>query len=675
MPIVQGPDGAQINFPDDTPQSVMESAMRAHYGTTAPETGGLADTINSAYNSYMRGSGLVARTAVDAIPSAVLGLPALAMDAYDATKNIGKMGWNAAAPYFGGDQVDVPAPFAHTRALRDIGESAANLMDLPEAKTKIEQGLMDVGSAGLSALGGAGVAGSLGRAAAASPRVASVMGDLASLPGLQAAGAAGSAGASIAAREGGLSPNAQFGVGLIGALAPGGAASLGERALGGVGALAAPFRSVGEGGFLPGVSRDVITGKVLNKLATRPGMTPSVMDAAQPIVPGSEPTISQVSRDPGLIAAEGPIMDALGGTGQLALRKSDQNAARQAALDNIIMPNAQNPQNPERGSLEYAQAKRDSTVDTNKNAAFTPTTAQLGMADPTPVLDAINTIRKSSSTGPRKAVQDAMSFAEERLSQPGINPNDPETLYSIRKDLGLAREGKYNTDKSDMRLAKGELQTVIGKLDNVIDSAAPGYRKYMDLYAKRSIPLNQQEAMSNLRTGSQQPLSDPIAAQQGQKTMILAPGKFQTKLQKFIASGDAADAHLSNSQMSILQDVGDDLDRGAAAQSGTIKAPGSDTFRNLSMANIIGRVMGDNFPDTAAGQAVKTFAVPLSWMYKQSGAEEAVGELLKQAVLDPKLAARLQRMASRSEIEAISAELARRAAQQSKGAALYGNDR
>lgn len=639
-----------------------------------PSGGGIPGAINTGYNAYMRGSGMVGRALTQAIPSAILGLPALAMDAVDSVRNIGPSIYNA----FADNKAQTVEPFQHSRAVADLGVQAADTLGLPKPETKMGQGLLNIGTAALSAGGGAGFAGSGARLLGAAPTAArTLLGGLSEAPAMQAAGAGGSVLATDLAREGGVkNPLGLLAIGMVGGAGPGSMATLGERAAGGAGQLFAPFRSANEGSFLPSISREVIAGKTLNKLATTPGLTPQIMDASAPILPGSYPTISQASRDPGLMSAESGIRSALDNgqitSGRFAQRNSEQNTARNDALDQITMPSQPVPEGgaPQRGTLQYAQAKRDAAVDQNKNTAFEGAAA-FGLGDTSPVLSRIQAIRSSPQAGPRKAVQDAMNFAEERLTQPGVNLNDPETLYSIRKDLGLARDGKYNTDKSDLRLAKGELQTVIGTLDNVIDSAAPGYRRYMDLYRKRSIPLDQQEAITGLRDRGRVSVSDHTTAE---PTPILTMGKFGVQARKAIASGalgrGPGNGNLSDSQLNTIISVTNDLDRGAAATASTIRPAGSDTFKNLSIANVIGRIAGDQFPDTSLGQMSQTIAKPLSWLYTLP--DEKIGQLLVEASLDPQLAGRLMRQASAHEIQSISTELAHRAAQQARGAGVYG---
>lgn len=714
--------------------------------TAAPTEMSDADVFGPAANTSMgQYAGLAGRAAVQAAPSAVFGIPALGMDAYDSLVNLTRKGVNAVVPEE--DKIAEFPAFRHSRAVSDIGDQAATFMGLPEPSTKMQRGATDIGTAVLAALGGAGTAkglqtlargGDMGQiiddisnagarmfrrgmtpppavappvslpppslvapaASGAIPQWASdfgaaaraalgrsgtavgpALGDLSSSPGMQAAGAAGGAAATSAAREAKLSPGATAALALFGSIAPGSVGSVGRRGVGAAKALAFnPFTPEG---------RAIMAGKILNKLATNPDLAAQRLGAAQEIVPGSLPTVAEASRDPGLIAAQSGVQASLDSgaatSGRLLARRSEQNTARQAHLSRIIPSDeVQQAMLDKRDAAltdNLAPAMRANQAQRAQGAALAetlgPNVAAQFNANLDPVFERMNAIR-TSPAGKRQAVQDALDFANERLSQQGVASGDAETLYAVRKDLALARDGKYNNpQKSDLRLARGELGSVIKELDDAIEKVAPGYRRYLDLYSKRSTPLNQVAAIRQVRTSGQVTASDQMTGQR-----VLSNGSFQKALQTAIARGALKGrpgapgngpripfgpngARITDSQMRIMQQVADDLDRGAAATAQTIKTPGSDTFRNFSVANVIGSVIGDHFPAGTAGKVMQSLATPLAWLYKLP--DEAIGQLLVEAMLDPRLASRLMRQASRHEIENIAKELASRAAKQMQG--------
>lgn len=599
--------------------------------------------------------GLAGRAITQAIPSAVLGLPALASDAYGSLVNATRMASNRAL----GTNIPLRPAFATSQAVADIGRGAADVMGFPKPQTKMQQGLTDIATAGLSAAGGAGLAnmaakgiGTVGGAVgsgsirdAAYNMLQRVMGNLAEQPVLQVAGAVGGATATDLAKNANLSPAATMGLGIVGSMAPGSAATVGQRSANLGRALAAPFTK-------PGL--EDIAGMTLNRMATNRNLAPMRMEAAQELVPGSQPTMAQVSRDPGLISAEKAIGQAFDPQGVLLQRRAEQNAARQAYMQNML---------DEIGTPEGLKANLDRTIDEAMRPAFAGFSPG---AYTEPIFNTIKKIAADPALGPRKPVQDALKFVTQRLNQKSVDITNPESLYAVRKDIAEAIKGTYDSQRPGLRLASGQLIEINKSIDNAIEAAAPGYRDYMDLYRSRAIPLRQREELDALRAGAQDIITDPITG-----VRILSPVKFRREFEKRIASGALADVKLDKRQMLMLHNIAEDLDRGAAIQSATIRSPGSDTMRNFSVANAIGRVIGSNFPDTPIGKSMQAIATPLRWLYQLP--DEQIGQILLETTKDPKLAARLMKQASKYEVEFIANELAKRAAIQTTAQTIYGN--
>jgi hypothetical protein len=88
------------------------------------------------------------------------------------------------------------------------------------------------------------------------------------------------------------------------------------------------------------------------------------------------------------------------------------------------------------------------------------------------------------------------------------------------------------------------------------------------------------------------------------------------------------------------------------------KMPGSDTFKNMSTANVIGGIIGKQiFGDVPS--VLQKVAAPMNWLY--NGTDDKIRELLVSAMLDPKLASRLMAKASETSMEPLGKELQRKA--------------
>ncbi len=128
----------------------------------------------------------------------------------------------------------------------------------------------------------------------------------------------------------------------------------------------------------------------------------------------------------------------------------------------------------------------------------------------------------------------------------------------------LDREG------SAYSLAKGQLESVIKAVDDVLDSSAPGYKDYLKVYAQRSKNIEKVEAAQGFRGKVLSTIPDPINV-----------GQFMISQPKFVNAIRAAakETDMSQMQVKILERVGRDLDSGVLNKSGRV--PGSDTFKNL----------------------------------------------------------------------------------------------
>jgi hypothetical protein len=569
-------------------------------------------------------------------------LPLMVGDAANAAVNLGVRGVNKMAG------TDIP----QLRAPSEVMQSGMKSMGVPQPENIYERIANALGNAGTG----------WGAASAAQGAVQGVRGiepivrELAKGPALQAAGATGGVLATEGARSGGVdNPYALAGIGLIGSIAPGGAATVAQRTAQGTAQMARPLMQSGQ---------EIIAGKVLNRLATNPTVAANRLADAGEIVPGSRPTVAQGSRDPGLIISETAVKG-MDERGLLAQRSSEQNQARMQEFERIAR---------DENTLKNATRKRDKTYEEIAGPAFR--SKQPIATGPTPVLEVIQQIR-ATPAGARQTVKSAMDEAEAALTQEGADLTDASVLYEIRKDLALAKNGKLTgrgktgAELSNLKQAKSQLSDVINKLDDVIEIGAPGFKDYMSLYEKRSIPLDQLKALQDLRRRSVLNISDPVTGEP------ILGAKFSGLLRNNLDNGlklrgkGPKEGKLSEQQLATLDRISQDLDRGAAGSASTMRVPGSDTFRNLSVASIIGSVVGDNAADLAKQSGtLQTAMRPLSFLYQVP--DQQIQQLIVEAYLDPRLASKLMRNASQANIESVAAELNNRLNRQVAGQALYG---
>ena len=512
-------------------------------------------------------------------------------------------------------------------------------MGFPEPATATERVVQDMSTAGY------GVAGAANLARQALPAVTSQTAQeflkmLATNPQAQAAAATAATAAGGALREGGAGPAAQIGGAMLaGMVAPGGPKlPITQRAIAAPATVVQPFTQAG---------REVIVGNVLRKLATEPDLAASRLAQAEPLVPGVRPTTAATAFDPGLASAETAIR-ALDQSGAFATRLSSN---QQALLD------AYRRISGKPGSIPFAEAKRTEVTRPMREEAFAgvtvdPVTFQSGVN--LVVNKAIDNVM-ASPVGVRMDVESAMKWATDRIAK----AKTPMQLYEVRKDLAGAAGGKYNQENPSLRLAGGQLKDVIKAVDDVIDASAPGFKAYMDKYSKMSGPIDQmrmlQKIESQVTTGQPNLMTgEPV----------LAAGSLRRQLAN---KAEELDLKLSVPAQTRLDNIIDEINRGMAATAPGVRAPGSDTFKNMSMGNMIGRIFSESM---ATNTTLRTMTRPLDFLYKLP--DEQIQQLLVESMLDPKMAAMMMSKANMMKVDPLAKSLRQKAEQLGFGTAVGG---
>lgn len=572
-----------------------------------------AAPARSRSDELLRQLGLTARAGIEgglALPSMIANVPYAVTDvALGLAQKAG---------------IDVPTLQQRGISATRSGQIIADILGLPKAETQLEQGVQSISQA----MAGAGGSARMAEAAArrlTGPVSQQVAQTLATSPLAQTVAGGAAASATEAVKEMGGGTGAQLAAGLLGgAVVPGGgtaAQAVGRAAP----EVVRPFTQAG---------REVITGNVLRQLATDAERAAEAAATYTPRVPGYTPTTAQATRDIGLISAEGPIrsMD----TGQFGVQTAQANRARMAILDRLAK---------DKDALERAIAKRDEVTAPLREEAFakanvTPEAFQSGVT--LTVNKTIDDIL-ASDVGARSTVENTMRWAQQQIQR----GTTPQRLYEVRKDLRDASQGRLDKEGAAYSLAKGQLEQVIRSIDDALEAAAPGYKDYLQKYAASSRGIERLEAAQQFKSKVLTTTPDPSSM-----------GDYLISQPSFVrAIRDAEkDTKLSKTQLAVLRRLGEDLDSGVLGRA--VKVPGSDTFKNLSTANIIGGIVGKQmFGEVSPG--VQKAAAPLNWLY--NGTDDAIRQLLVEAMLDPKLASSLMKKASTSTVEPLSDELKKRA--------------
>ena len=505
-----------------------------------------------------------------------------------------------------------------------------NRAGFPQPRTAQERIVQDVSQAGY------GVGGLANLAARAAPSVTSTVGQgvtqmLATNPRAQSSAALAATAAGGLLREGEFSPGVQL-AGALGAgmMAPGGPTlSTTQRALAAPSAIVKPFTREG---------REVMVGNVLRSVATDPDRAIANLQQAQSTVPGLRVTTAAGARDPGLAAAETPIR-ALDQSGAFP---SVLSANQQALMDSFRRLSGRP------GSIESAEAKRSSITAPMRESAF----ANAQPVSVEPIAAAIQGITSNPATQ-RQTVDQAMGYVSSLLARrvdPETGTINPMALYSVRKDITDAMAGKLSGDLANLRLARGQLADLLPVIDSTIESGAPGYQRYMQQFAKSSSAIDQMRLLQGIesRVTTGQPnlmTGEPVLAASALRRQLAA-------------KSEEIGAQLSPAAQRRLDNIINEINRGQAATAPGVKAPGSNTFQNMSMGNLIGRVFSESLADNTT---LRTMTRPLDFLYKLP--DQQIQQLLVEAMLDPQLAAQMMSKASIMKVEPLAKSLRNKAEQ------------
>jgi len=555
-------------------------------------------------SDFGRQLGLTGRAAV----TGALSIPTMGADALTGLINL-----------LAGRQVMQPT----SQALQGLMTQAG----VPSPQTPQERVVQDVTSAGFGVAGPASLARNMPSA---------VQEFFTKSLGTQGAAATAGALASGAARESDVGPVGQTVGALMGSIGAGGAVGAAPVLARTTKEVVRPFTQAG---------REVITGNVLRGLATDAEQAIKAGETFVPKVGGYTPTTAQATRDIGLISAETPIrgLDVTGG--RFGVQTVEANQARMTILNRLAK---------DKDALDAAIKKRDEVTAPLREQAFanstvTPETFQSAVA--LTVNKTIDDIL-ASDAGARGTVKKTMNWAKEQLAE----GTTPRRLYEVRKDLRDAAQGLLDKEGAAYSLAKGQLEQVIKSIDDVIESSASGYKDYLNKYAKSSKGIERLEAAQEFKGKVLSTTPDPSTI----NDYLISQPKFTNAIR-----AAEKETNLSKTQLAVLRRVAEDLDSGVLPRA--TKPAGSDTFKNMSTANVIGGMIGKQmFGDVPL--ALQKVTAPMNWLY--NGTDDAIRELLVDAMLDPKLAANLMKKASVMTVEPLNRELQRKALALGYGAAF-----
>lgn len=205
-------------------------------------------------------------------------------------------------------------------------------------------------------------------------------------------------------------------------------------------------------------------------------------------VPGTKPTLAEVSADPTVSQQHKVTEQAPGNQVAFEARQAQNNEARLQYLDESYGTPTMNNRLIE--ARDEQAAKDLATAFGNKKAT-----------DPQPVADQINDIL-AGPDGKISAVRSALGKVRANLTDAKGNlETDPEVLYGVRQDVVNMLGKNARSADPTLRDAARQLTAVKDALDATIEQGAPGYQQYLQNYAAASRPIDVNNLLLEARPG------------------------------------------------------------------------------------------------------------------------------------------------------------------------------
>jgi len=576
---VQMPDGTVLEFPDETPQNVIDK-VKTREAAGAASSEALNRALASSYagqdvgqmGTLMRGLG-GAKVALD---RAALGLKGLVTDLSPEDKALLEQG----------------------KAFVNQGGTAANVGNI-------------AGDVAIGAVPAMRAQQLVAKGASVLPRA------LAMITSNPVSSAAIGGGATAAA----LTPENRGEAGALGA-AGGALGEVGGRVASGLysggKALVEPFYQSG---------RERILKRSLERFATDPNAVRAAAANPQVLVPGAMPTLAETTLDPGIAQLQ---RGAAAASPDVASALAESNKRRIGAYKSVL-----NDLAGDEGQRDFYAAARETAANQLYGDAFK---VKINPKTLEPKLRA-----EMDELLNRPSVQQAMVDARELALEEGIKLSDKGSvrgLHYVKRALDDQISDAVNAGKNQKAAALKETQA---KLLNLLERISEPYREARATYAEMSRPVNQMdvgEALSDRLFPALSNYSDDLARTRGE-TYAKALEDSKQMVRKATGLNNAnLGTVLEPQQLANVQGIAKDIARNTAAAE-LARVPGSPTAQYLAAGNVMRGIGGpvglpQGFVDSMLGQTVnKVLNMGLQIP------EQQLQRMLGQALTDPQTAAKL----------------------------------
>jgi len=277
-------------------------------------------------------------------------------------------------------------------------------------------------------------------------------------------------------------------------------------------------------------------------------------------VPGVKPTTAEITANPELAAQQRVIFQ---GNPKATKWDADNNERRVDFYNNLQKTPT---------ITETLKDARSTQAQANLDAAFSSKKA----TDLQPAVDAVTNILNTPRNIENTTLQGYVQPLLKRMyNVDGTLKSDPEQIYGLREDIARMMSKPSQAADSNLSHITGELGDIKSVLDGVIESGAPGYKKYLSDFAAASRPIDEQEMLQDLAP-------TVINKTTGNLTLQGISSALNSIVGQMGRPGLNPAKSISDETMEALFDLRQDLLRQGNRELG--KAAGSPTQHNLSVA-------------------------------------------------------------------------------------------
>jgi hypothetical protein len=410
----------------------------------------------------------------------------------------------------------------------------------------------------------------------------------------------------------------------LGGVAGGGSIIAGRALASGYNAVGGVLRPMTKAG------QKQIAAELLQTSATDPRAAAARMAGARELVPGSAPTVGQVSDDAGLAQLERTLFNKPETAGPLNMRYQAQQEARQKAISDVAGTPSYRA-DIEDGRSIFAKQDYDQAI----SQGIDPNMA----ASMQPQIDSL--MARPSMQQAQKVARRLAAESEKSIDDFGSIEGMDWLKKALDNQISKAAQPGSSIGKADLRAL---LQTK-DDLMKTLEHIAPAYKVANDNFAAMSKQVNsmdvaadlQKRLYKNAQFGGNKELG---ATYQNALADALDSIKRQTGQNRALSDV------MPTKDLNALEAIARDIVRKEKGQT-LGRATGSPTMQNMMGQNLMQRVLGPLGAPQSVGQnaLMQTLSRPYGFITR--AAEPSINDLLAESMSNPALARSLLQQAAK----------------------------